>query len=206
MTFPTSISAAQYSAISVSRVAVPTTLSEANLKANFSGSTTAGSRGDYVEIKNVRDMPALGTPANIVKVPVYGQAQTQSIGAQSDAPDLELTVNFVPSDWSKANSAFANPNTTTAGTGTLGDAVGEGVAKVFQVALLTAKPVSLMTGGTTANVGGSAASPVPNALIYFVGKVESLLVTPARDDAMTATVALSIQSDFYGPYTVTAST
>ena len=189
MTFPTSISAAQYSAIAISRSAVPATLTEAALKANFAAAS------NYLEIKNVRDMPALGTPANIVKVPVYGQAQTQSIGAQSDAPDLELTVNFVPSDWSKSGNAFS-------GTGTLGDAVGDGVAKVFQVALLTAKPVSLMTGGTTANVGGSAASPVPNALIYFVGKVESLLVTPARDDAMTATVALSIQSDFYGPYTV----
>lgn len=193
MTFPTSISAAQYSAIAVSRSVVPATLNETNLKANF----TAAS--NYLEIKNIRDMPAFGTPANIVKVPVYGQAQTQSIGAQSDAPDLELTVNFVPSDWSKAGAAFSS-------TGTLGDAVGDGVAKVFQVALLTAKASNLNTGGTTANVSGSLASPVPNALIYFVGKVESLLITPARDDSMTATVALSIQSDFYGPYTVTATT
>jgi len=193
MTFPTSISAAQYSAIAISRSAVPATLNETNLKANFAAAS------NYLEIKNIRDMPAFGTPANIVKVPVYGQAQTQSIGAQSDAPDLELTVNFVPNDWAKAGAAFTS-------TGTLGDAVGDGVAKVFQVALLTAKPVSLMTGGTTANVAGSLAAPVPNALIYFVGKVESLLITPARDDSMTATVALSIQSDFYGPYTVTATT
>jgi hypothetical protein len=193
MTFPTSISAAQYSAIAVSRSAVPATLNETNLKANF----TAGT--NYLEIKNIRDMPAFGTPANIVKVPVYGQAQTQSIGAQSDAPDLELTVNFVPNDWAKAGAAFSS-------TGTLGDAVGDGVAKVFQVALLTAKAPNLNTGGTTANVAGSLAAPVPNALIYFVGKVESLLITPARDDSMTATVALSIQSDFYGPYTLTATT
>jgi len=193
MSFPTSISAAQFSAIAVSRSAVPATLTESNLKANFAATT------NYLEIKNIRDMPAFGTPANIVKVPVYGQAQTQSIGAQSDAPDLELTVNFVPNDWQKAGASFAT-------TGTLGDAVSDGVAKVFQVALLTAKPTNLMTGGTTANVGGSLAVPVPNALIYFVGKIESLLMTPARDDAMTATVALSIQSDFYGPYTVTAST
>jgi len=195
MAFPTSISAAQFSAICVSRVAVPTSLTEANLKANFSGSTTSGSRGDYVEIKNIRDMPAFGTPANIIKVPVYGQAQTQSIGAQSDAPDLELTVNFVPNDWAKASSSFMNPSTSAAGTGTLGDAVADGTAKVFQVALLTAKPTSL-------NALSGGVGTVPNALIYFVGKIESLLMTPARDDAMTATVALSIQSDFYGPYTV----
>ena len=193
MAFPTSISAAQYSAVCVSRTAVPATLNETNLKANFAAA------GNFVEIKNIRDMPAFGTPANIVKVPVYGQAQTQSIGAQSDAPDLELTVNYVPGDLAKVPASFAT-------SGTLGDAVADGISKVFQVALLTAKPPTLITGGTTANVGGSSAVPIPNALIYFVGKVESLLTTPARDDAMTATVALSIQSDFYGPFTVTATT
>ena len=191
MTFPSSISAAQYSALAVSRDAVPGTINETNLKTNFATSA------DFVEIKNIRDMPSFGTPANIVKVPVYGQAQTQSIGAQSDAPDLELTVNYIPSEWAKNNASFAT-------TGTLGDAVGDGIAKVFQFALLPAKPPALTTA-LTAGVGGTLASPVPNALIYFVGKIESLLVNPARDDASTATVALSIQSDFFGPFTVTAT-
>lgn len=204
MAYPTSISAAQYSALAVSRVAVPTTLNEANLKANFSGSVVSGSRGDYVEIKNIRDMPAFGTPANIVKVPVYGQAQTQSIGAQSDAPDLELAINFVANDWAKVNATFGNPSVSAAGTGTLGDAVADGVAKVFQFALLPAKPPALTTA-LTASIGGTLAAPIPNALIYFVGKVESLLITPSRDDASTATVALSIQSDFYGPFTITST-
>ena len=191
MTFPTSISAAQFSALAVSRDAVPGSITEANLKTNFA------TAADFVEIKNIRDMPSFGTPANIVKVPVYGQAQTQSIGAQSDAPDLELTVNYIPSDWAKLNASFAT-------TGTLGDAVADGVSKVFQFALLPAKPPALTTA-VTAGIGGTVASPVPNALIYFVGKVESLLVNPSRDDASTATVALSIQSDFYGPYTVTST-
>jgi hypothetical protein len=191
MTFPSSISAAQYSALAVSRDPVPATINETNLKTNFA------TAADFVEIKNIRDMPSFGTPANIVKVPVYGQAQTQSIGAQSDAPDLELTVNYIPSEWAKANASFAT-------TGTLGDAIGDGIAKVFQFALLPAKPPALTTA-LTAGVAGTLAAPVPNALIYFVGKVESLLVNPARDDASTATVALSIQSDFFGPFTVTAT-
>jgi len=191
MALPTSISAAQYSAIAVSKSALPASYTETLLKGCFTATT------NYVEIKNIRDMPALGTPANIIKVPVYGQAQTQSIGAQSDAPDLELTINFVPSEWAKTTGG----NGVFATTGLLGDAVADGTAKVFQVALLTAKAPNLATG-TAPNVSGTTAGTVPNALIYFVGKIESLLVTPARDDAMTATVALSIQSDFYGPYTV----
>ena len=191
MAFPTSISAAQFSALAVSREAVPTTLNETNLKATFA------TAADFEEIANIRDMPSFGTPANIVKVPVYGQAQTQSIGAQSDAPDLELTVNYIPTDWAKVNASFAT-------TGTLGDAVADGVAKVFQFALLPTAAPNLTTA-LTAGVGGTLASPIPNALIYFVGKIESVLINPARDDASTATVALSIQSDFYGPYTVTAT-
>jgi len=175
MAFPTSISAAQYSALAIANGAVPSVTSEANLAGLFA------LVADYDEVENIRDMPSFGTPANIVKVPVYGQAQTQSIGAQSDAPDLELTINYVPSEWA-------------AGT-TLGDYVADGVAKVFQFSLLPSEPVDL-----TATVGGLGT--VPNANVYFVGKIESLLINPSRDDASTATVALSIQSDFFGPFTV----
>ena len=31
----------------------------------------------FLEISNVREFPAMGTPANIVNVPVYGQKTTQ---------------------------------------------------------------------------------------------------------------------------------
>jgi len=177
MTFPNSISAAQYSALAVSNVAAPGDgiIDAAQAAINFA------LVADYDEIKNIRDMPSFGTPANIVKVPVFGQAQTQSIGAQSDAPDLELTINYVPLDWA-------------AGT-TLGDYVSDGESKVFQFSLLPAKPADL-----TFTVGGLGT--VDNANIYFIGKIESLLINPSRDDASTATVALSIQSDFFGPFTI----
>lgn len=181
MAFPTSIAAAHFSALCVSRSAVPGTINETNLKGCFANT------GTFQEIANIRDMPAFGTPANVVKVPVYGQAQTQSVGAQSDAPDLELTLNFVATQWAANGNSFAT-------SGTLGDAKGDGLSKVFQFAMLTAKPPAL-----TAVTGGLGA--VPNVLVYFIGKIESLLIQPARDDASTATVALSIQSDFYGPYT-----
>lgn len=185
MAFPTTISAAQFSALCISTDATAVTNAigtptQINFKACFDTSS------DYQLIPDVRDMPQFGTPANIVKVPVYGQAQTQSIGAQADAPDLELTVNYVPSKWA-------------AGT-TLGDYEADGIAKVFQFAMLPSEPTDYATNTSTGGLRN-----VPNALIYFVGKVESVLVTPARDDASTATIALSIQSDFYGPYTVDAA-
>jgi hypothetical protein len=193
MAFVTSISAAQFSALAVSKDAVPASLTEANLKTCFSTNTK------IVEIKNVRDLPAFGTPANIVKVPVYGSAQTQSIGAQSDAPDLEVTVNYVAGDWVKSANAFAT-------SGVLGDAVADGVSKVFQVALLNSARGANLSTALTAGIGGTLANPIAITLIYFVGKIESQMVQPARDDAVTATVAMSIQSDFFGPFTVTATT
>lgn len=184
MAFLTSISATQFSRVMLSREAVPTTLTESALKALFAG----GATGEWLELPDIRDMPSFGTPSNLVKVPVYGQAQTQAIGAQSDAPDLEFVINYVPSKWAKAGATFAS-------TGNVGDAVGDGVAKVFQVALLGSQPPGLDC--VTGELGA-----VPNALIYFVGKVESLLINPSRDDATTANVAVSIISDFYGPYTI----
>jgi len=184
MAFQTSITATQFSHAMVSREAVPASLTESNLKACFAAPTT----GDFVELPDIRDMPSFGTPSNLVKVPVYGQAQTQSIGAQSDAPDLEFTVNYIPSKWAKNNATFET-------TGTIGDAVGDGKVKVFQIALLGSQPASLLA--STAGIG-----TVPNTLLYFLGKIESILINPSRDDAMTATVAVSIVSDFYGPYTL----
>ena len=184
MAFSTSISAAQYSGLAVSKGGAPATYDQSGFTARFPITANA-----FLEIKNIRDLPAVGTPANIVKVPVYGSAQTQSIGAQSDAPDLEVTVNYVAGDWAKAGVAF------TGATSTLGDAVADGISKPFQLSMSTAKPTSLV-----ATAGGLGTAP--NAIIYFMGKIESLMVQPARDDAVTATVALSIQSDFYGPYTV----
>ena len=184
MAFPSTIASAHFSALMATREAEPGTINEANLKGLFSGTAT----GDYVAIDHIRDMPTFGTPSNIVKVPEYGLAQTLSVGAQSDAPDLQLTVNYVPAQW--APSA-----TTWATTGTLEDLRRSGQSVWFQFALLTQKPASLHA--VAAGLG-----TVPNMVLYFKGRIESIEISPARDDATTATVALSLQSDFYGPFTI----
>jgi hypothetical protein len=176
MAYPTAITSAHYSKLLMFTGSVPAQpWTTTNLSTPFVTAT------NVTEITNIRDMPALGTPANIVKVPVYGQAQSQSVGAQSDAPDLEIVINYVPSIW-QAGSAPAN-------------LVADGVSKVFMFSFLTAKPTS-----TLYTVGGLGTAP--NANFFFVGRLESMLVQPARDDAATATLALSIQSDFLGPTTI----
>jgi hypothetical protein len=157
---------------------------------------TATSISKYAKVSNVREFPAIGTPANIVSVPVYGQKQGQSIGGQSDAPSLEITINYVPSDWAKGTSG-STPESS------LANMVGDGVSRVWRFTLLNAD--STATAGASLGkydsiVGGLGT--VQNSQYYFFGKLESLLVTPSLTDATTATIAISVQSDFYGAYTI----
>lgn len=145
--------------------------------------------GSFVRIKNVREFPAIGTPPQVVQVPVYGQKSSQQIQGQSDAPSMELTLNFVASDWAKESGNI------------LGLAVGDGNQYVFRFSLLNTEPGG--TGATKfASVSGGLGL-VQNSQYFFVGKIDALLVTPQLNDANTATVTITIQSNVFGAYTNT---
>lgn len=140
----------------------------------------------FVRVANVREFPSIGTPANVVNVPVYGQKFSQTIGGQADAPSLEITLNYVAADWA-------------AGT-ILGDLVGSGNQAVFRFSLLNSEP-TLATAAKYASTAAGLGS-VQNSNYYWIGKMESLLVNPQLTDANTATLTLSIQSKFFGAYTI----
>lgn len=178
----TSIGAGIYSAMCVNTTEITdltTVDSLSELVAKFSSASS------FTEIKNVREFPQIGTPANIVNVPVYGQKTSSQIQGQSDSPNLEVTLNFVPSDWA--------PGTA------LGDLVGNGKVYAFQFSMLNAKPAGLNT-----TAGASGLGSVNNSNFYFVGKIEALLVSPQLTDANQATLTLSSQGGFFGPATVAA--
>lgn len=178
----TSIGAGLYSDLSISTDTVPVEASrdQTNFDALFADAdfgTTAH------RITDVREFPAMGTPPNVVNVPVYGSATSQQIQGQADAPSMEISLNYVASDWA-------------AGT-TLGDLVGDGLQHVFRFALLNSEP------GGVENYASSLTGlgDVENSYYYWVGKLEALQVTPQLTDANTATVTITVQSDFYGAYT-----
>ena len=139
----------------------------------------------FTRIKNVREFPSMGTPPNIVNVPVYGSKTSQQIQGQADAPSVELTLNYVPADWA-------------AGT-LLGDAVGDGKQHVFRFVMMNAEPVAYKSDTSTPADGIGS---VQNSQYYWIGKIEAILVNPALTDATTATVTLSAQTDFFGPATI----
>ena len=118
-----SIGAGIYSHLSVTREDVSVsgsealtafgTLSETDLGAAFTeevalGTAVATTAGSFTRISNVREFPSMGTPPNIVNVPVYGQSTSQQIQGQSDAPTMELTINYVGTDWQDTADYFGD--------------------------------------------------------------------------------------------------
>ena len=150
----------------------------AECAALFVGTTPGTADADHVRMPSVREFPSIGTPANIVNVPVYGQNTSSQVQGQADAPSLEITVNYVPSDMEA-----------------LHDLIGQKVAFRFMMA----------ASALTADEGAGSTIAVENTEFYFLGKVEAILVNPQLTDANTATVTLSAQTDFFGPATIAAS-
>jgi hypothetical protein len=171
---------------------------------------TATSNPQYLRLLNVREFPAIGAQPNIVNVPVYGQKQAQTVGGQSDPPSLEVTINYVATLWAAGTTAptFASGEMTNPGS-VLANMVGDGISRPWRFLLLPTPPKTVANGGTVttsatqgvydSNAGG--VGTVANTYFYFMGKIESMLVTPSLTDATTATLAFSVQSDFLGPYT-----
>jgi len=141
----------------------------------------------FVRIKNIREFPPLGTPPNVVNVPLYGSKTSQQIQGQADAPSMELTVNYVAAEWADGTL--------------LGDAMGDGTQYVFRVSLLNAEP----DGYESDTTGGAAGlGSVENSQYYFYGKIEALQVNPQLTDANTATITVTMQSEFFGAFTTNA--
>lgn len=189
MTHISSIGAGMFSDLAVHSTALTTI--QANTAAADAKSTFdalfADATSDFTRIKNVREFPGMGTPANIVNVPGYGASTSKQIQGQADAPSLELTLNYVAADWADGSI--------------LGDMVGDGLQYCFRFALLNAEPLSVLAADEYAS-SALGIGLVENSYYYWVGKIEALLVNPQLTDANTATVTLSIQSAFFGAYTV----
>jgi hypothetical protein len=191
-----SIGAALFSDLSIAMPSSVPTFSTldtaAELQALFATAieSVGGTKGanTFVRVKSVRSFPAMGTPANIVKVPTYGSKTSSTIQGQADAPQLEIDMNFVASEWTKDAGNL------------LGNAVGDGNQYVFRFTLLNAEP----TGTTDTKYASTVAGigTVQNSQYYWIGKLEALMVTPSLTDATLAKITLSIQSPFYGAFTI----
>lgn len=165
----------------------PTTVTAANAQSFFAAEIANGTNmptiaTQYRRIVDVREFPQMGTPPNIVNVPVYGSKISRQVQGQADAPAFEVTINYIPDHWENV----ANKH---------GVLVGDGATKVFRFALLNAVPTAY-----TSLAGGLGT--VGNSQYFWNGKMEALQISPQLTDANQATLTISIQSDFIGPLTI----
>lgn len=145
--------------------------------ADVADGATAGVSSHY-RMPSVREFPSVGTPANIVNVPVYGQKTSSQVQGQADAPSLDVTINYNATDAAELHLL-----------------VGKSVVFRFM----------MTDSACTPDEAAATTLAKANTMFYFNGKVEAILVNPSLTDATTATVTLSTQSDFVGPATVAAS-
>ena len=152
---------------------------------NVGGTRAAGA---FVRIKDVREFPAMGTPPNVVNVPTYGRKTSAQVQGQADAPSMEVTLNYVPANWADETGNI------------LGQAVGDGIQRVFRFTLAIAEPTASGATKWASTAGGLGT--VQNSQYYWIGKMEALQVTPGLTDATTAVLTLTMQSEMYGAYTI----
>jgi len=132
-------------------------------------------------VGNIREFPSLGTPANIVNVPVYGQSTSSQVSGQSDAPSLEFTVNYVPADHAEL------------------DVLRKSAARLcFRVRIADADITTDAAGILTADNADKFAD------FYFFGTVASFEISPSLSDSLQATIAVTIEGDFNGPFALVA--
>jgi len=101
---------------------------------------------------------------------------------------MEITMNFVASDWSKDAGVL------------LGNAVGDGNQYVFRFTLMNSQ--STGTGATKYASTAGGLGTVQNSQYYWVGKIEALLVKPNLTDSNVGTITITVQSQVYGAYTI----
>ena len=124
-------------------------------------------------VGNIREFPSLGTPANIVNVPVYGQSISSQVGGQADAPTLEFTLNYVPSVHAAIDALRQS-----------------GATQAWRVRLASAEQGSRGNGFDIFDD------------FYFRGSVVSFEITPSLSDSNQATITVNITGDFAGPFSI----
>lgn len=192
MTHLSSLGAGMFSDLSVAAAAVELTpaqidamTTEALFTAAFADEINAingvKAPGTFVRIKNIREFPAMGVPANIVNVPRFGSRTSGQVQGQADAQSMELTLNYVAADWAKGTI--------------LGDMVGDGIIRPFRFTMLNSEPDGY--GSTAAELG-----TVENTISYFLGKIEAQTYSAQLTDANQSTITISMLTDLYGTFTV----
>jgi hypothetical protein len=186
------LGAGMFSTLAISRLPQAATGSQSALKAFFTtevanGQIGAATNTQFVNIKDIKEFPAMGTPPNIVKVPLFGSKTSMQIQGQADAPTMDITLAYKGAEWQKSANY-------------LGDLIGKNKLYAFRFTLLN-KDSSGITPSTKYASLGTGLGTVENSQYFWYGKLEALVVNPQLNDANTCTLTISVQSEVYGAFT-----
>ena len=137
---------------------------------------TAVDNTDFLAVPNIREFPEFGAPANVVNVPVYGQAVSSQIQGQSDAPTLEFTLNYVPTEHDALRALISTQAT-----------------QIFRIRLINADLADEAVPTATEE----------HTDFYVLGKVAAITVSPQLTDANQATLTITTVGDYSAPLTTT---
>jgi len=136
----------------------------------------------FVVVKHIREFEGqFGEAPSVVSVAEYGKGAAASVGGQSDADDLVLVTNFVPTEWD-----FGAPCRYLLDSSEL---------YLFRLTITQSRPHSLVSA--PGDLGA-----VPNVSYYWTGRVTSASFNPSLDDAVTQSLFLAVYSVTIGPYPV----
>jgi len=146
---------------------------------------TAGS--DAKAFGRIREFPNLGIPANVVNVPQYGQGASSQIAGQSDAPSLDFTFNYIPTE-----HAFISAMREA------------GENRLFRIRLSNAtqdvdtNQIALPYEYTQADNTGTDMREFSD--FYLFGSVASFEIVPNLTDSNQLNVTLTIDGEMKGPH------
>jgi hypothetical protein len=143
---------------------------------------------DAAAFGRIREFPNLGIPANVVNVPQYGQGASSQIAGQSDAPSLDFTFNYVPTE-----HAFIS---------TLRDS---GENRLFRIRLSNAQQVEDTSGVILPfeTVDGAGSDMREFSDFFLFGAVASFEIVPNLTDSNQLNVTLTIDGEMRGPSSYT---
>lgn len=142
---------------------------------------------DVKAFGRIREFPNLGIPANVVNVPQYGQGASSQIAGQSDAPSLDFTFNYVPTE-----HAFISA---------LREA---GELRLFRIRLsnatqdVDADQIVLPWEYTQSDNTGTDMREFSD--FYLFGSVASFEIVPNLTDSNQLNVTLTIDGEMAGPH------
>ena len=132
--------------------------------------STSGTDASFQTVTNIVTLPTIGEAANIVNVPIYGQASSSQISAQADAANVEIVLAYAVS----VHDALRTLNR-------------DGIRRLFRIRLAPAELPATVTTSTDF------------ADFYFLGQVAGFTITDSLTDAARMNITMTREGDFGGP-------